>query len=98
MGISLCQRTVEEGPILATRIVVLGIGDDAYDLVAAGELLAVIPKMASERILIGKELLDESLVDDGDHLRSCGVLVGEVAAADYRLAHGFKKVGAHPIP
>ena len=52
----------------------------------------------SDGIFVGKEFLDEGLIDDCHHARGGGVLLGEAAAANDGLADGFKEMRADAIP
>ena len=86
------------GRISLARVVVLGVGDDAHNLEGAGILLVEDAEVAADWIFFGKELLHECLVDDGHFLRRRGVLLGEAASAENRLAHGLKEVRAYAVP
>ena len=86
------------GPRRLARVGVFGVGDDADDFVVGGILLIERSEVPADGIFVGEEFLDERLVYDRNHARSCGVLIGEAAAAHNRLADGLEEVRAHPIP
>ena len=80
------------------RVVHLEVGEDADDLPAAGVLREVDAEVLADGVLIGKEALDEGLIDEGD-LRRCGrVLLAEIAAAHHGHADGIEEVCADAIP
>ena len=54
--------------------------------------------MAADGILFGKELLHKGLVNNCDHARGGGVLVGDAAAANDGLADSLEEMGADAVP
>ena len=77
-------------------IVVFRVGDDADNFVVGGVFLIEGSEVAADGIFVGKEFLDERLIDYGDHARSGGVLIGEAAAANDRVGRRFQRnAGSH---
>ena len=97
-GVQLRHGTEVHRPHGLAGIVVLGIGDDPDDLVVAGVLPIEGSEVVSDGIFVGKEFLDEGLIDDCHHARGGGVLISEAAAAKHGLADGFKEMRTDAVP
>ena len=75
------------------------VADDADDLKGAGVAGEIEAEELADGVFAGlKELLDEGLIDDDDVLGGGGVVLGDGAAADDRLAEGFEIAGGNVIP
>ena len=94
----LRQRPEEERPDLAAGIGHFEIGKYTDDFKCPRVLRFADAEVFSDRILVGKEVIGERLIDDGDLLRGSGVLCREVAATQNGNTDGVEEVATCAIP
>src|SRR5512146_1385588 len=72
-------------------------GGGSHDFVILAVLRASHAKVLADGILVGKKLVGEGLIDDGDEAGSGRVLVTDDAPAHQTVADGFKIMRADAI-